>query len=152
MDEKITFCTFYLANKHFGIDILDIKEINTENEFTAIDHAPSYLKGYVNIRGNLCLIADIASLLGLKETKITKNSKLLLLKDSVENSFGILVEEVGDTLTVEKREIIDRRESKAGNIKDDRRQSNTSISNGVVKLNDELLITVNARNIVSKLL
>lgn len=154
MEENIiTYCSFYLMGKLFGIDILKIKEINTEINFRAVDHAPKCLKGYVNIRGNLFLIADIATLLGLKETKISEESKIIIFKDSVDEAFGIIVNEIGETITASSKNIFDRRKQlQESNKENERRQNSKNISNGVIKLENKLLITIDPTNIINNLI
>lgn len=152
MDELITFCTFYISNKIFGIDILDIKEINNEINFTAIDHTPNYLKGYVNIRGNLYLIGDVSNLLGLKSIDKNKNSKLILFKDHIDEAFGIIVDRIGDTVEVKEDTIYDRRKNREEHAGDkEERRNKVNISRGVIKLKDGLLITLVADKILNNI-
>lgn len=152
-DDLITFCTFYISNKMFGIDILDIKEINNEINFTEIDHTPNYLKGYVNIRGNLYLIGDVSNLLGLTSIDKDINSKLILFKNHIDEAFGIIVDRIGDTVEVRENTIFDRRKSKedkTGELNEERRNK-INISKGVVKLKDGLLITLMADKILENI-
>ncbi len=146
-EEKITFCSFYLGNKLFGVDILDINEINTEMNFTGIDHAPDHIKGYVNIRGNLILITDIAKLLGLQKTEITEKSKLLIVKNHIDEGLGIVVDEIGDTISTLKSKVLDRRKEETDNKSNNGDRRKKSISNGVIKLENELLITIDAKSV-----
>jgi len=153
-NNKITFCTFFISNKMFGIDILDIKEIHTETYFTEIDHTPNFFKGYVNIRGNLYLIGDVSNLLGLKSSRENINHKLLIFKNHIDEAFGIIVDNVGDTIEVEEDEIFDRRSNDEINFENDNkecRRSKTNISNGVIKLENELLITINAYKVLENM-
>jgi len=99
------FCTFWTAGHFYGIDILDIKEINTELQFTPISHAPATVKGYVNIRGQIHLILDLARLLGFPGTTDTQGQKLLIFKPAVAEPFGVLVDRIGDIITVPDRQI-----------------------------------------------
>ncbi|MBF0525581.1 MAG: hypothetical protein HQK56_10850, partial [Deltaproteobacteria bacterium] len=46
-ERKRQFCSFWLSGRLFGVDILDVKEINSEITFTPIFHASKEVKGYV---------------------------------------------------------------------------------------------------------
>ncbi len=148
------FCTFRVAGRLFGADILDIREINQKIDFTKISHAPEDLKGYVNIRGKLYLIADMRKIMGFDTTNYDKNSRLILFKPRVADSFGIIVESIGDTVKVNEDEIFDRRKGEKNVSKEilERRKDSANVGIGVCKLEKELMVAVNPSNIVKKVL
>jgi len=140
-NEKITLCTFYMADKQYGIDILHIKEINTSIDFTDIEHAPEEIKGYVNIRGNLYLIADLKKMLRIEHVDNNDiEDKIILFKSGVMKLFGILVDRIADTVEIKKVDIYDRRanESDENNEYKNRRKDKHGIGAGIVKVEDEL--------------
>ena len=55
----LRYCTFRLSGRLYGVDIEDVKEINTEVNFTPIFHASREIKGYINIRGQIYLLLDL---------------------------------------------------------------------------------------------
>jgi len=148
------FCTFRVAERLFGADILDIREINQKIDFTKISHAPEDLKGYVNIRGKLYLIADMRRIMGFETTEYGKNSRLILFKPHVADSFGIIVESIGDTVQVNEDEIFDRRKGEKNVSKEimERRKDSANVGIGVCKLEKELMVAVNPSNIVKKVM
>lgn len=150
MSEVSSFCTFHVGDRLFGADILDIKEINTELEFTRISHAPNVVEGYVNIRGQINLILNLRKILNIEEVTENLAPKLVLFKESVGESFGILVDRVGDIIEVSHDSIEDRRKGEGSvNPKHERRAPN--IGTGVCKLEDELLIILNAANLLKQI-
>ena len=64
--QKRQFCTFWISGRHLGVDVLDVKEINSEINLTPIFHAPKEVIGYVNIRGQIYLILDLRLILGFE--------------------------------------------------------------------------------------
>jgi len=154
-NEKITLCTFYMADKQYGIDILHIKEINTSIDFTDIEHAPEEIKGYVNIRGNLYLIADLKKMLRIEHVDNNDiEDKIILFKSGVMKLFGILVDRIADTVEIKKVDIYDRRanESDENNEYKNRRKDKHGIGAGIVKVEDELIIVLNPENIVKMMI
>ncbi len=151
-DSTVTFCTFSLCQRLFGISILDIKEINNDHRFTSINHAPDEIKGYVNIRGNLYLIADMRKIMGFTKNGEDDFGKLIIFKPRLMELFGILVDDIGDTVTVVKTDVFDRRSSGMGSaeVHEDQRKDDMGIGLGVVKLEQGLLIALNTRNLVKK--
>lgn len=144
---KRQFCTFHIGGRLFGVDILDVKEINTETTFTPIYHAPKEVKGYVNIRGQIHLIIDLRLIMGFEEKPIDSSSRLILFKQKIGESFGILVDKIGDILEVDEAKIEDRRkEDRGAPTSNDRRSS--EISSGICMLEKQLLIILNSRKLL----
>lgn len=91
------------------MDILDVKEVNSEVDYTPIFHAPEEVRGYVNIRGQLYLLLDLRLILGYAGKKVDEESRMVLFKSEVGEPFGILVDKIGDTIIVEEDRIENRR-------------------------------------------
>ncbi|MCP4347499.1 MAG: hypothetical protein GY795_18495 [Desulfobacterales bacterium] len=144
--QKRQFCTFLIGEHLFGVDILDVKEINTEIDFTPIFHAPKEVKGYVNIRGHIHLILDLRLLLGFETKKTDEASRLVLFKPDVGESFGILVDRIGDVFEVDETQI----EYYHRNRNDPERAeiSISCLKHGVCKLKNVLLIILNSENLL----
>ena len=94
MESSRLFCTFRLGGQLFGVDMLEVKEVTTETDFTPIAHAPEEVLGLVNIRGHIHLVIDLRCLLGMPNANLTGNSRLVLFKSSVGNAFGVVVDEI----------------------------------------------------------
>ncbi len=144
--QKRQFCTFLTGEHLFGVNILDVKEINTEIDFTPIFHAPKQVKGYVNIRGHIHLILDLRLLLGFESKKTDEASRLVLFKPDVGESFGVLVDRIGDVLEVDETQI----EYYHRNWEDPEgtESSISCMKSGVCKLKNALLIILNSENLL----
>ncbi|MDM8550979.1 chemotaxis protein CheW [Desulfobacterales bacterium HSG2] len=144
---KHQFCTFRISGRLFGVNILDVKEINPEVDFTPIFHAPKKVKGYVNIRGQIYLILDLRLLLGFESKAVDDASRLVLFKPEVGDPFGILVDRIGDVVEVDETQIEDRQaEGQEGSEGDEQRSP--ELWDGVCKLGDELLVVLNSRSLL----
>jgi len=150
---KQQFCTFQLAERLYGINILDVKEITTEVNITPVFHAPGGVKGYVNIRGQVHLVLDLKLLLGFSAMEITDQSRIVLLKSKVGESFGVLVEEIRDVVDVDLSLIKDRRARQGGTPHEgqERRQQGSNLIAGVCKLEESLLVVLKANRILFSL-
>ncbi|MGO9467531.1 MAG: chemotaxis protein CheW [Isosphaeraceae bacterium] len=98
------YCTFRSAGRWFGVPIEDVKEVTTQTTCTRIPHAPEEVAGYVNIRGHIILALDLRRLLGLSASSTPEN-RLIILKQSVGHSFGVLVDEIGDIVSVDADQV-----------------------------------------------
>ena len=137
--QKRQFCTFLAGDHLFGVDILDVKEIYTEIDFTPISHAPKQVKGYVNIRGHIHLILDLRLLLEFESKKTDEASRLVLFKPGVGESFGVLVDRIGDVLEVDETQIEYYQETEFGV---------SCLKSGVCKLKNALLVILNSENLL----
>ena len=99
------FCTFRLGDQMFGVDITDVKEVNTETTLTRIHHAPPQVLGCVNLRGNIFLVLDIRRLLGLVPAAFGPDSRLLIFKPHVGDAMAGLVDQIGDIVAVDPGKI-----------------------------------------------
>jgi purine-binding chemotaxis protein CheW len=94
------YCTFRLAGRLFGVDVRAVKEVSTRTAFAPVPQAPPAVVGLVNLRGQLHLILDLGRLLGLGATAVTPDSRLVVFKPAVGESFGVLADAVGDVVRV----------------------------------------------------
>ncbi len=147
------YCTFWLSNRLYGIDILDIKEVNSEKNFTQVFHAPGEIRGYVNIRGQVYLILDLRLFMGLKQQEPTGRSRLILFKPDVLESVGVLVDQVGEVVEVTEEQIDDRRKNEKNVSRDimERRTQMDNSGGGVCKLENQLMVIVKAGSLVKEI-
>jgi purine-binding chemotaxis protein CheW len=153
-NSTLQMCTFRMANRLFGVNILDVKEVNENTNVTPIYHAPPDICGYINIRGQILLVVNLRETFGFDQGHKASSvaSKVVVFKHSVDEPFGILVDEVCDVVSIEQSRIVDRRAGESGaadSIKEFRRAKD-GIVVGVCPLERELLLVLNARHILGK--
>lgn len=147
--ENSRFCSFYVNDRLFGIDISVVKEINDEFHITRINHAPAEISGYVNIRGRIFLVLDFRKLMGMETRETWENARLILFKPEQLENCGILVDDVGDVVDVAANLIEDRRKGRsAGKPALERRRDRSNLGAGVCKLDNRLMVIIEPRNIM----
>ncbi|MDR0843182.1 MAG: chemotaxis protein CheW [Acidobacteriota bacterium] len=146
----IQMCTFRMASRLFGVDILDVKEVNENVNVTPIYHAPPDVCGYINIRGQILLVVNLRETFGFDPNRKVDGGKIVVFKSSVDEPFGILVDEVCDVVTVDPKQIVDRRSVSGDAAAEMRelRRARDGIVIGVCPLERELLLVLNARYIL----
>jgi two-component system chemotaxis sensor kinase CheA len=153
-DSLRQFCTFWIGKHHYGVDILSVKEINSGVTLTPIHHSANEIRGYVNIRGHINLVIDLRIILGFEIEEIDEMSRVILLKDNIGESFGFLVDKIGDVCAVDEKEIEDKKKHDEDNFheKNERKAMEKDLIEGVCKLDNNLLVILDAKNIYKKLL
>ncbi|WP_168718873.1 chemotaxis protein CheW [Thermosulfurimonas marina] len=93
-----TFVTFWLGEFYFGLPISEVVEINRKLEITPVPLAPAYIRGIVNLRGQVLTAIDLARRIGLDGENAAEYN--LIVRDEDEDKVSLLVERIGDILEV----------------------------------------------------
>ncbi len=125
------YATFYVGNMLLGIDIRQVQEINRQLEVTVVPHAPDYVRGVINLRGDVASVIDLSTILGLPEIEITRESRNVIVHSKGE-IIGFLVDRISDVLTLNSNEISQPPTNIEG--------VDGSLFKGVFKLEKELLV------------
>ncbi len=148
--KKRQFCSFWLAERLFGVDIIDVKEINRVVSFTPIFHAPDEIRGYVNIRGQIHLVLDLRLLMGFEKGEIFDSSRVVLFKPTVGESFGVLVDKISDVVEVDESVVENRRKTDQNGVEmSDLERRRNNLAAGVCKMENNLLVVLKAEEMLS---
>lgn len=97
------YIAFDLNDEQFAIETLKVINISDIMKITKVPLAPKYIKGLINLRGNVVSILDINVLLGKDEKNSVYNSIIILNSDN--ELFGITVNDVIEVFDVKDEEI-----------------------------------------------
>jgi purine-binding chemotaxis protein CheW len=116
------FASFYMGDNLFGVDIRLIREINRNVDITPVDSAPDFVRGLLNLRGQIVTVIDIGVRMGLRsEKKKVEGARCIVLKTSEEiavkrsedqtledtsrDIVAFYVDSIGDMVTLDEKEI-----------------------------------------------
>lgn len=147
MSDNVTlYCTFLSAGRLFGVPVLDVKEVTAETRFTRIPHAPQEVLGLVNIRGHIFLALNLAALLAVRDHTLRTDSQFVIFKSSVGPAFGIVVDQVGDIVSVSDSHTEAVSNGEQGQLHFSDR---SSLVSSVGKLDGQLLIILDPRKFLA---
>ena len=109
--KTVELATFYIGDSLCGMDILKVQEINKLLEMTEVPLAPDYVRGILNLRGQIVTVIDLGSKLDLSATVTTGETRNIIVNSNGEY-IGLLVDRIGDV----ERTIEDKIESPPANI------------------------------------
>ena len=90
---------FRVAQQDFCFDIMSVREIRGWTETTTLPHAQSYVKGVINLRGNVVPVVDLSDRLGFGETQ--PSARHVIIIAVVEGqTIGLLADVVSDILSI----------------------------------------------------
>ncbi|MFC1770489.1 chemotaxis protein CheW [Candidatus Margulisiibacteriota bacterium] len=136
--KKRQFITFHIDNHLLGIDILNIREINKNLDICPVPLSPDYIRGLLNLRGQIMTVFDLGKRLGFESRKITVESKNIILKDE---DVALLVDCIRDVIQISEEHVV-LPPAGAGEIEEE-------FVEGIIKLKKELLVIVSADKILN---
>ena len=132
--------TFRVGREEYGLDILNVREINKVMEFTRVPEAPEYIEGIINLRGQVIPVIDLRKILGLEKQAHDKDTRVVVV-DIAGKTFGITVDGVKEVLRI------------SDNITEPPPDITQSLGAGyvtaVAKLDDRLLFLLDVERITS---
>jgi purine-binding chemotaxis protein CheW len=104
-EESTQYLTFFLAGERYAIAILDVHEIIEIVQITRVPMTPRYIKGVINLRGNVVPVVDLRARLGRDPAEVTKRSCIILVEVARDSEgdgqvIGMLVDEVNEILEI----------------------------------------------------
>lgn len=90
---------FKLGNEEYGLDINHVLSIERIHQMTRVPNAVSFVKGVINLRGNITPIIDLCSRLNLGKTNYTESTRVIITKYG-EVELGLIVDQTSEVLDV----------------------------------------------------
>lgn len=103
--ETLQFIVISVGEEQYGIDIRYIDNIVRMQHITRVPKVPAYLKGVINLRGEVLPVMSIRLRMGLDADEITRASRIIILRSEQEGNVGVIVDEVKEVVTLPVNEI-----------------------------------------------
>lgn len=143
--ETIQYIVIRLGEEQYGIDIKYIDNIVRMQHITRVPKVAAYLKGVINLRGEVIPVMSIRLKMFLPEDEITRASRIIILKLEQQGNVGIIVDEVKEVVTLDTTQI----EKVTYDSKDDKMNFINGIGKydgGLISLLDLNSVTVDKDN------
>jgi purine-binding chemotaxis protein CheW len=101
--EQQQYLTFILSGEEYAIDILRVKEIIGYDTVTTVPRTPQWIRGVINLRGNVVPVLDLAVRFGLGEEPVTKTSCIIIVEWQQENRetmMGVVADSVNQVMDI----------------------------------------------------
>lgn len=98
------FLTFMLGQEEYGIDIMKVQEIRPYEAVTAIANTPAFIKGVINLRGNIVPIVDLRLKFGMADVKYDGATVVIIL-NIAGRVVGVVVDGVSDVVVLTSEQI-----------------------------------------------
>jgi purine-binding chemotaxis protein CheW len=88
---------FRLGEEEYGVDIGGVQEINRMMPITRVPRAPAFMKGVINLRGQLIPIIDLRLRFGMPSVEPTKSTRIVVVEIG-HSRVGMIVDGVSEVL------------------------------------------------------
>jgi purine-binding chemotaxis protein CheW len=99
------FVSFEIGGTSFLIPIDRVVEFRTWVEPTGVPHTPDYVRGIVNIRGEIVPIYDVSARLGKGPADAGPRHVVVIVRGQDGRSIGLLVDSVTDIVTAKNEDM-----------------------------------------------
>ena len=96
--------SFQIGEQEFCVDITSVREIRGFTPATPVPHAPSYMRGVINLRGAVMPVIDLGARLGMRTSEPTARHVIIVAKVA-DHSVGLVVDAVCETFAVKAEQI-----------------------------------------------
>lgn len=97
------FLTFLLSGEPFAISILVIKEIIEYGNLTTVPLMPDFIRGVLNLRGQVLPVIDLAARFGRAPAEVARRTCIVIVEmdnDGETQDVGVVVDSVSEVMDI----------------------------------------------------
>ncbi|MEJ2147536.1 MAG: chemotaxis protein CheW [Acidobacteriota bacterium] len=102
------YLTFSLDEEEFALEIPKVHEVLDYTTITKVPRMPEFLRGVLNLRGNVLPVVDLGLKLGIKEVEKTVDTCIIVIEVDMDGEpvqMGILVDSVHEVTELDAAQI-----------------------------------------------
>ncbi|MEW6520257.1 MAG: chemotaxis protein CheW [Thermodesulfobacteriota bacterium] len=106
--EITQYLTFKLGEEVFALDVAKVREILDFTTVTKVPQTPAYMRGVINLRGNVVPVLDLRLKFGMSATEKTVNTCVIVVEmvmDGETMVLGVLSDSVQEVIDLEPEQI-----------------------------------------------
>jgi purine-binding chemotaxis protein CheW len=133
-----SYLTFRLGDETFAANVSKVIEILEIPKITKVPRSPDFMRGVVNLRGNVLSVIDSRIKFGLPVTEDTVNTCIIVMNidlDGQNITLGLIVDAV--------KEVIDIDSDAIQNVPEIGSKFNSDFIEGMVKSDDQFIMILN---------
>jgi purine-binding chemotaxis protein CheW len=105
INESCQVLTFKLEDEVFGVNIMSVREVLDYTSVTKVPQTPDFMRGVINLRGNVVPVIDLKLKFGMNETAHTVNTCIIIVEVNLDGEsavLGALADSVQEVVDFEK--------------------------------------------------
>lgn len=84
------YLTFKLGEEVFALEISKVREVLDFTTITKVPRTPDFMRGVINLRGNVVPVVDMRMKFGMSETETTVNTCIIIVEIELDDETTIL--------------------------------------------------------------
>ena len=107
-DKTDQYLTFTLGEEDFALDIQKVREVLDYTTITKVPGMPDFLRGVINLRGNVVPVIDLRYKLGMGNVKQTVDTCIVIVEIMLDNEMthmGALADSVKEVIDIYTNQI-----------------------------------------------
>jgi purine-binding chemotaxis protein CheW len=93
-------CGFKIGNGYYAISVLEVQEVIKPQLLTLVPLAPDYVRGLINLRGQIVTAISLRKLFGLPDDE--RDDYMNIIVRSGDSLYSLVVDEILDVIDVDK--------------------------------------------------
>lgn len=102
---NIQYIVIKVGEESYGINISYVENISRMVHITRVPKVAPYLKGVINLRGEVVPVMSLRLKMGLSDAEYTKATRIIILKLEQHGTLGIIVDEVKEVVTLDEEQV-----------------------------------------------
>lgn len=104
MENDMKLIVFRIKNERYGVDLQQVRSIERLQTITMVPQTPNFIKGVINLRGEITPIIDLNERLNRVKTSLTDETRILIIQ--IENvQVGLIVDAATDVLDIDPSQV-----------------------------------------------
>ncbi|MFZ9596010.1 MAG: chemotaxis protein CheW [Bdellovibrionia bacterium] len=97
---KTQFSTFYVAKRLYGLNVISVQEVTKALPVTRVPLAPKFVRGLINLRGQIATAITVKDLFELKDSSFAEPPMNVVCRgDGL--LISLLVDQIGDVVELD---------------------------------------------------
>lgn len=140
-EDLLQLVSFKIGEEEFGVDILQVQEINRMLDVTRVPNAPEFVDGVINLRGKVIPIINLRRRFGMERKERDKNTRIVVV-ELTGKIVGFVVDAVQEVLRI-PRSVTEPPPTLVGAVR-------AEYITAVGKLEDRLLILLDLEKVLTQ--
>lgn len=138
------YLAFKLSKEEYGIKIRKIREIIGMLAITPVPQTPIFVRGVINLRGQVIPVVDLRLKFGMEELEYTERTSIIVVETKGHSGpipIGVVVDSVSEVISIKQEDIEDAPSFGT--------KLNTEFIHGLAKLNGGIKILLDIDRVLS---
>ena len=140
MEKLDQMISFNIGEEDYGVNIQTVKEVIRKREITRLPKTPAFVKGVINLRGDIIPIIDLRERFGMEQRESTDMTRVIVAEVDG-RPIGMVVDSVSHVIRIAQDQIEPPPEM-VGGISEE-------YLKGVGKVGEQLIVLLNIDRILS---